>query len=44
METPASLKLKDGAMLAFVFTGDDDAAADFYVESPNLAELYGDDA
>ncbi|KAF8848288.1 hypothetical protein BDZ45DRAFT_681340 [Acephala macrosclerotiorum] len=43
-ETPASLRLKDGAQLAFAFKWDEDAMPEFYVESPDLSELYGDDS
>lgn len=42
-ETPGSLKLKDGAILAFAFTTEEDTEAEFYVESPDLDALYGDD-
>lgn len=43
-ESPASLRLKDGAVLAFAFTGDEDIAVDFYVEIPDLEALYGEEA
>jgi hypothetical protein len=42
-ESPASLRLKDGAILAFTFTGDEDVSVEFYVEQPDLEALYGEE-
>ncbi|KUJ24431.1 uncharacterized protein LY89DRAFT_679575 [Mollisia scopiformis] len=43
-ETAGSMKLKDGAILSFAFTGDEDTAAEFFVDTPDLDALYGEDA
>jgi hypothetical protein len=39
-ESPRSLGLKEGAAIAFSFSGEQGEGTEFWVEMPNLEELY----